>query len=308
MRNKWLYLVFCGALMLGGCSKSAPAGPTATVSLRDGTTFTGTVTKSDTTGITLTSTTGEARTYPMSQVDSISYANGAPGATGETGEQTAGTTPAATTPAAPVPAPTTNRTTPPVAAPAAPVAEPAAPVAAVIPTRTVAAGSKIAVRNSERIQAGAAEAGQTFPAVVTQDVMGVDGGLAIPKGADATLIVRESAGQGKLQGRSELALDLASVTVRGRRYRLDTQDIVETGTQGVGKNKRSAEFIGGGAALGAIIGGIAGGGKGAAIGAAAGAGGGVGAQTLTRGKNVSVPPESVLDFELNAPLHIRLTN
>jgi hypothetical protein len=138
--------------------------------------------------------------------------------------------------------------------------------------------------------------------------MGTDGGLAIPKGADATLIVRASEGQGKLKGRSELALDLASVTVRGRRYRLDTQDIVQQGTQGVGKNKRSAEFIGGGAALGAIIGGIAGGGKGAAIGAAAGAGGGVGAQTLTRGKNVSVPPESVLDFELNAPLRIRLTN
>jgi hypothetical protein len=181
-------------------------------------------------------------------------------------------------------------------------------VAAAIPIRTVAASSKITVRNSERIQAGAAEVGQTFPAVVTHDVMGNDGGLAIPKGADATLIVRESAGQGKLQGRSELALDLASVTVRGRRYRLDTQDIVQEGTQGVGKNKRSAGFIGGGAALGAIIGGIAGGGKGAAIGAAAGAGGGVGAQALTRGKNVSVPPESILDFELNAPLRIRLTN
>lgn len=302
MRNKWLYLVFCGALVLGGCSKSAPAGPTATVSLRDGTTFTGTVTKSDTTGITLTSATGESRTYPMSQVDSISYANGAPGATGETGEEAAATT----TPAAPVPAPATNTTAPPP--PPAPAAAPAAPVAAVIPTRTVAAGAKITVRNSERIQAGVAEAGQTFPAVVERDVMGSDGGLAIPKGADATLIVRQSEGQGKLQGRSELALDLASVMVRGRNYRLDTQDIVQAGTQGVGKNKRSAEFIGGGAALGAIIGGIAGGGKGAAIGAAAGAGGGVGAQALTRGKNVSVPPESVLEFELNAPLRIRLTN
>ncbi len=303
MRNKWLYLAFCGALLLGGCSKSGPAGPTATVSLRDGTTFTGTVTKSDTTGVTLTSATGESRTYPMSQVDSISYANGAPGATGDTGDEMAATTPATS---APVAAPTTNPATPPP--PPSPAAAPAAPVAAVIPTRTVAAGSKIAVRNSERIQAGAAEEGQTFPAVVVRDVMGSDGGLAIPKGADATLIVRASEGQGKLKGRSELALDLASVTVRGRSYRLDTQDIVEQGTQGVGKNKRSAEFIGGGAALGAIIGGIAGGGKGAAIGAAAGAGGGVGAQALTRGKNVSVPPESVLDFELNAPLRIRLTN
>jgi len=303
MRNKWLYLVFCGALLLGGCSKSGPAGPTATVSLRDGTTFTGTVTKSDTTGITLASASGETRTYPMSQVDSISYASGAPGGTGETGEETAATTPATSTPAA---APTSNATTPPP--PPRPAPAPAAPAEPVIPTRTVAAGVRIAVRTAERIQAGVAEAGTTFPAVVVNDVMGSDGGLAIPKGADATLIVRESVGQGKLKGRSELALDLASVTVRGHRYRLDTQDIVQQGTQGVGKNKRSAEFIGGGAALGAIIGAVAGGGKGAAIGAAAGAGGGAGAQALTRGKNVSVPPESVLDFELTAPLKIRLTN
>jgi hypothetical protein len=313
MRNKWLYLVFCGALLLGGCSKSEPAGPTATVSLRDGTTFTGTVTKSDTTGITLTSTTGETRTYPMAQVDSISYANGAPGATGEE---------AAATAPAPETAPSTSKmsgapkmssskmsstnTAPPP--PPAPSAEPAAPAAAVIPTRTVAAGTKIAVRTAERIDAGTAESGQTYPVVIVDDVMGSDGGLAIPKGADATLVVREAVAQGKVKGRSEIALDLASVTIRGRRYRLETQDIVEQGRQGVGKNKRSAEFIGGGAALGAIIGGIAGGGKGAAIGAAAGAGGGAGAQALTRGKNVSVPAESVLNFELEAPVQIRLTN
>ncbi|HXE62403.1 MAG TPA: hypothetical protein VN519_02635 [Bryobacteraceae bacterium] len=300
MRNKWLYIVFCGALVLGGCSKSGPAGPTATVSLRDGTTFAGTVTKSDTTGITLTSANGETRTYPMSQVDSISYANGAPGSTGnETTADTAAPSTAETAPAA-------NPTTPPPPPP--PAATPAAPVAAVIPTRTVAAGARIVVRNSERIQAGVAEVGQTFPAVVVNDVMGSDGGLAILKGSDATLVVRESVAQGKVQGRSEIALDLASVTVRGHRYRLDTQDVVEQGTQGVGKNKRSAKFIGGGAALGAIIGAVAGGGKGAAIGAAAGAGAGAGTQALTRGKSVSVPPESILTFELDAPLRIRLTN
>jgi hypothetical protein len=300
MKNKWLYLVFCGALALGGCSKSAPPGPTATVSLRDGTTFTGTVTRSDTTGISLTSATGESRTYPMSQVDSVSYANGAPASTG-------GDT-AATTETSPAPAmtPAANPTAPPP--PPAPAGAPAVPVAAVIPTRTVASGTRIAIRTSERIQAGVAETGQSFPAVVVDDVMGSDGGLAIRKGADATLIVRESVAQGKIKGRSEIALDLASVTVRGRRYRLDTQDVVEQGAQGVGKNKRSAKFIGGGAALGAIIGAVAGGGKGAAIGAAAGAGGGVGAQALTRGKSVSVPSESILNFELDAPLRIRLTN
>ena len=52
----------------------------------------------------------------------------------------------------------------------------------------------------------------------------------------------------------------------------------------IGKNKRTAEYIGGGALLDTINGAIAGGGKGAAISAAAGAGAGVGTQVLTRGK------------------------
>jgi hypothetical protein len=65
---------------------------------------------------------------------------------------------------------------------------------------------------------------------------------------------------------------------------------------GIGKNKRTAEYIGGGAVLGTIIGAIAGGKKGAAIGAVAGAGAGVGAQVLTRGKKVNVPAESLLSL------------
>ena len=54
---------------------------------------------------------------------------------------------------------------------------------------------------------------------------------------------------------------------------IPTEDIVEKGRDGVGKNKRTGIFAGTGAAAGAIIGAIAGGGKGAAIGAASGAAG-----------------------------------
>ena len=56
--------------------------------------------------------------------------------------------------------------------------------------------------------------------------------------------------------------------------------------------------------LGSIIGAIAGGGKGAAIGAAAGAAAGAGTQTLTRGRFVRVPRESLLTFRLEHPLEI----
>ena len=54
----------------------------------------------------------------------------------------------------------------------------------------------------------------------------------------------------------------------------------------------------GGAALGSIIGALADGGEGAAIGAGAGATVGAGSETITKGDQVRVPSETLLDFTL----------
>jgi hypothetical protein len=86
---------------------------------------------------------------------------------------------------------------------------------------------------------------------------------------------------------------------------METSDFVEKGKQGVGTNKRTGVFTGGGAALGGIIGAIAGGGKGAAIGALSGAGAGVATQGLTRGKGAKIPSETLLSFRLEALVRIR---
>jgi hypothetical protein len=77
---------------------------------------------------------------------------------------------------------------------------------------------------------------------------------------------------------------------------------VTTEKEGVGKNKRTAKYVGGGAVIGSMIGAIAGGGKGAAIGAIAGGAAGAGAQTITRGRDIHVPAESLLTFRLDRPL------
>ena len=74
----------------------------------------------------------------------------------------------------------------------------------------------------------------------------------------------------------ELTLDLQSVKVGARRYTVNTADVQQKGEGSIGANKRTAEMVGGGAALGTLIGAIAGGGKGAAIGAGVGAGVGAG--------------------------------
>jgi hypothetical protein len=116
--------------------------------------------------------------------------------------------------------------------------------------------------------------------------------------------VRSVHAQGKVEGRSELALDLDSVTIAGRRYRVATADIVENGREGVGANSRTAKFLGGGTVLGTILGAVAGGGKGAAIGAVSGAAAGTATQTVTRGKGVRVPAETLLRFRLEAPVRV----
>ncbi len=72
----------------------------------------------------------------------------------------------------------------------------------------------------------------------------------------------------------------------------------------MGANKRTAEYTGGGAAIGAIIGAIAGGGKGAAIGAGSGAGAGAITQMVTKGGSIKVPVETVLTFKLDKPLRV----
>ncbi len=168
-------------------------------------------------------------------------------------------------------------------------------------------GTEIAIRTNETIDSRNARVRQTFNAQVAQDVLGSSGEVLIPKGSDASLILRELSSGGKT-GSPELALDLDSMTVQGRRYTVSTTDLEKRGNQGIGKNRRTAEMVGGGAALGTLLGAIAGGGKGAAIGAVAGAAAGGTAQVLTKGKEVKVPAETVLKFKLDQPLDLRSTS
>jgi hypothetical protein len=300
---KSLIVVMIAVCTMWGCSKTSTpeAGQQATVTLNDGSTFSGTVTSNSTSAISLQGAGGETRTYPMTQVASVQYGQAAP-VNQAANQAPTPAPPTAPPPTAPPPAPTPQAQSP-VAAPApAPAPRPRQPVAEF---RTIPAGTTLEVRNNETIDSQTAEVGQTFSGVVEREVVDTEGRVAIPRGADAMLVVRSATGQGKLQGRSDLAVDVSSVTVAGRSYRLETSDFVERGKEGVGTNKRTGVFAGGGAALGGIIGAIAGGGKGAAIGALSGAGAGTATQALTRGKGVRIPSETLLSFKLEAPVKIR---
>jgi hypothetical protein len=157
-------------------------------------------------------------------------------------------------------------------------------------------GTILTVRTNERISEARAD-GRIFTGTVDQDVLGARGKLAIPRGSNVELIVRVARD-------NDLILDLESVTVDGQRYAINAQaNRVEGNDRDtVGANSRTGKYVGGGAILGAILGAAVGGGKGAAIGAAAGAGAGATAQIATSGREVRIPPESLVTFRIDRPL------
>jgi hypothetical protein len=166
------------------------------------------------------------------------------------------------------------------------------------PTSTYAslpAGTEISVRTNEQIRTNHGDVGRRYTASIARDVLDANGNVVIPRGSDARLVVKDA-------GDGQVSLDLQSVIVNGQRYFLNTMD-VHAGNErdGLGANKRTGTYVGGGAVLGTLLGAIAGGGRGAAIGALAGAAAGAGTEVLTRGTDVRVPPETMLRFRLDQP-------
>lgn len=288
------HLLALPALLLAGLltscsSQSTGDGPHAIVLMRDGTQVSGMVTASSPSGITLMGDDKVSHTISMAQVKSVSYDQPQPSqaAPGQAGSADSG-----------------------AAQPDVVHDDHYHPSVAAIrsKTYTLPAGALIPVRSEETIDAAVATGGQTYAAEVTRDVTDAEGAVVIPRGSNAQIIIRSAARGGRIKGASDLVLDLDSVSVEGRLYTLDTQDMIQKGREGIGKNRRTAYFTGGGAAVGAIIGAIAGGGKGAAIGAASGAGAGAGTQIVTKGSAIRIPAETILTFRLDAPLRVNSAN
>lgn len=188
----------------------------------------------------------------------------------------------------------------PTTAAAAPMATPAPPPPPQPITVTVPANTIVTVRTIDSIDSKTNQAGQVFKASFDAPIV-VDNRVIVPSGADAYVKLVNAKSAGRVTGRSELGLELASVVFQGRTYNVVSSDVKQSGTS---RGKQSAERIGGGAALGALIGAVAGGGKGAAIGAAVGGGAGTGVQVFAKGQQVKIPSETRLDFTLQQPLEI----
>jgi hypothetical protein len=162
----------------------------------------------------------------------------------------------------------------------------------------------MAVRLVDTIDSETATAGQTFHATLDSP-LSVDGDVVIPSGYDVEGHVVDVQSAGKFQGKSLLKLQLDRIAVGTKYYNLQTDQYSREGSS---RGKNTATKVGAGAAIGAIIGGIAGGGKGAAIGAASGGGIGGGVQAATKGQQIKLPSETVLNFTLQASLNVLPTN
>ena len=281
------FVVAAAVLATGACSKNqlgeptsqsaAPSDSVATVTMSDGSRYRGSLVSKNGSEMTFRGTNGATRTFDSRDIKNIAFAD-------ISTAPKAGSTLSHSTESGP------------------PRLLPSAPPVVLAPAQresVISTGTAIAVRNDDRIDSKTASAGQTFSAVVVSNVLDETGRVAIPRGAAATLVVAK-AGAGKIHA-NDLALDLISITVNGTRHEIQSGTFYQKGKDGVGANKRTGLYSGGGAGVGALIGGIVGGGKGAAIGAASGAGAGAGTQILTRG-SVKIPSESLLTFRLEAPL------
>ena len=165
----------------------------------------------------------------------------------------------------------------------------------------VPAGSAITVSLGSALGSKTSKVGDTFTGSVAKDVV-VGSIVAIPQGANVSGTITDAKPLGRFAGGASLQIRLDSINIKGADVPVQatTKSFSEKG-----KGKRTAVMAGGGAALGGIIGALAGGGKGAAIGAAAGAGAGTGGAAFTGNKEIVLPAESDVIFELSQALQVR---
>jgi hypothetical protein len=195
--------------------------------------------------------------------------------------------------APPVPVNMAQEQAPPPPAPAPP--PPPAPKKV-----TISSGTTLAIRLVDALDSEKSQPGETFRATLDSPLSS-EGEVAIPAGYDVQGHIVDVKSAGKFAGKSELVLQLDRIMVGGKSYSIQTDQFRREGSS---RGKNTAEKVGAGAAIGAIIGGLAGGGKGAGIGAAAGGGLGGGVQAATKGQQIKLPTETVLNFTLQSPLTV----
>lgn len=165
-------------------------------------------------------------------------------------------------------------------------------------TRGIPAGQEIDVSLERELSSDTAQVEDRFQAITVADLYRGNEVL-IPTGSMLRGVVSSVNRASRTDRKGSLTVSFDQITVNGRTYPMRgivTQAIESEGMRG------EAGRIGAGAGVGAIIGGIIGGVRGALLGVLIGGGGTIAA---TEGKDVTLPPGTILRVRLDQPPNIR---
>jgi hypothetical protein len=187
--------------------------------------------------------------------------------------------------------------------PGSPVPAPSGPVVSAVPISvSIPAGTTLTIRIDQRISVKTSRAGDTFTGEMVLPVLDSDNSVLVPKGAQVSGVIDVAHRRGHFKGRSLLELRLTSLTMNGTQYPLETRDMARSKK---GKGRRSTALIAGGSGLGMLVGGLATGGVGLVVGGLVGGGAGTAAAGLTGNRDIEIPAESVVHFNLAEDLVVQ---
>ena len=206
--KRFLAAAFAGILVVTAASAD-------TLTLKSGVSVDGTYLGGNSKDVKFVGADGKVGTHPVDSIASLSFGNTANAAAA----------------ASPVSAPRQVTSPRPAAAAAA----------ATIPDGTV-----VTVRMIDSIDSDVAAVGDRFRASLDEALI-VNGREIAPRGADATVQLAKVDQAGRIRGREEIAIELASVTIDGREIAI-TSNFAELSSKS--KTNQTAKTAGGGAAIG----------------------------------------------------------
>jgi len=165
---------------------------------------------------------------------------------------------------------------------------------------TLPESTAIHVTLNNAVASDRSQPGDHFEATLSQPVM-LGGRTVIPEGARATGVVVDARRSGRLVGHPHLQIALESVEVGGNTYEIRTATETRIGKR---HGRHNFAFIGGGVGGGLLIGALAAGGSGALLGGPIGATVGTVAAVVTSKRDIRLPAETQVTFQLATPATI----
>ncbi len=182
-----------------------------------------------------------------------------------------------------------------------PIAGPTGPKVITLPV-----GTTLSVRIADEIDTKTTKASDIFHGTTASTVL-LNGFTLIPTGTPVKGRVIDAKAAGRFSGAAELSVELVSLRLPGGNGTQDVSLVTQpVSSKAAGRGTNTAMKTGGGAALGAVIGAVASGGTGAGIGALSGGALGGGSNGLSRGKEIDVKPEQLVQFHTSAPLEVTI--